>query len=76
MTHTTKGKEKKINLIMGSLGNGITCVDTNREEHGDYKIIAHISPYGKISYRENNLPQDIKKRIEAEAKRIIEKYYK
>ena len=52
---------KKYDIGSGWMGNGLTIWNRAEEEHGDYKIIAHISPDGKLSIRDKQLPSDIKK---------------
>lgn len=52
---------KKYDIGSGWMGNGLTIWNRAEEEHGDYKIIAHISPDGKLSVRDKQLPSDIKK---------------
>jgi len=45
----------------GWMGNGLTIWNRAEEEHGDYKIIAHIDDNGKLSVRDKNLPNQLKK---------------
>lgn len=45
---------KNFELFGGCLGNGTTVCNKAVEENGDYKIIAHISNGGKISWRIKN----------------------
>ncbi len=52
---------KKYDIGSGYMGNGLTIWNRAEEEHGDYKIIAHISPQGKLSVRDKQLPADLKK---------------
>ncbi len=52
---------KKYDIGSGYMGNGLTIWNRAEEEHGDYKIIAHISPDGKLSVRDKQLPNDLKK---------------
>jgi len=52
---------KKYDIGSGYMGNGLTIWNRAEEEHGDYKIIAHISPQGKLSIRDKQLPSDLKK---------------
>ena len=35
---------------MGRLGNGVTVCNSAVQEHGDYKMIAHIAECGKIKW--------------------------
>jgi hypothetical protein len=48
-------------LMFCCLGNGITVVNRKQMEHGDYKIIAHISERGKIEWyvKECRLPNEV-----------------
>ena len=41
---------RKIDLMFGCLGNGVTVCNKAVMEHGDYKNVAHISVYGKITF--------------------------
>lgn len=41
-------KAKKFELWVGCLGNGFTVCNSAVMEHGDFKHIAHIQPYGKV----------------------------
>jgi hypothetical protein len=54
--NTSDGK-KQVSLGFGSLGSGTTVWDRNRIQNGDYKIVAHISDSGKITYYDKNLPE-------------------
>lgn len=44
---------KKFELFMGCFGNGITVCNKAVQEHGDYKVIAHIAECGKITWYVN-----------------------
>lgn len=44
---------KKFKLFMGCLGNGTTVCNSAVMENGDYKMIAHISECGKITWYVN-----------------------
>lgn len=50
---------EKFELWFGCLGNGITVCNKAVEEDGDYKIIAHISEGGNITFRvtETHIPR-------------------
>ena len=50
-------------LGFGHLGNGITVWDNEREEHGDYMTVAHISTDRKIKYYKG-VKEDQKPEIE------------
>jgi hypothetical protein len=54
---------KKYDVGAGYMGNGLTIWNRAEEEHGDYRIIAHIDPYGKISIRDKEIPSDVMKMI-------------
>jgi hypothetical protein len=51
---------KKYDIGSGWMGNGLTIWNRAEEQHGDYKIIAHISKDGNLSIRDKKLPNDIK----------------
>jgi hypothetical protein len=53
---------------MSYMGNGLTIYDRSREEHGDYKKLAHIGQGGKISWYEKNPTPKLKRFIEKQAK--------
>ncbi len=59
--HSKINEAKKYDIGSGYMGNGLTIWNRAEEEHGDYKIIAHISPQGKLSVRDKQLPADLKK---------------
>lgn len=59
--------KKKYDIGFGYLGNGITVWNRLEEKHGDYVTIAHIDNNRNIKFYEN-LPEDIKKKIEHFAK--------
>lgn len=56
--------EREVDLGFGGLGNGTTVWDRNRIENNDYKIVAHISNLGNITYYDKNLPEVAKNKIE------------
>ena len=62
---------KKYDIGSGYMGNGLTIWNRAEEEHGDYKIIAHISPDGKLSIRDKQLPNDLKKMFQIWADSMI-----
>lgn len=64
--------EAKYDIGMARKGNGITVYNRAEEEKGDYKNVAHISDNGVVKYYDKNLPSNIKKKIEAEAKKMKE----
>jgi hypothetical protein len=61
--NTSDGK-KQVSLGFGSLGSGTTVWDRNRIQNADYKIVAHISDSGKITYYDKNLPESAINQIE------------
>lgn len=54
----------KYDLMFGCFGNGTTVCNRAQTEHGDYKIIAHISEGGNVEYYVDNLPAEVVDRIE------------
>jgi len=64
--------EAKYDIGMARKGNGITVYNRAEEEKGDYKNIAHISDNGMVKYYDKKLPNDVKKKIEAEAQKMKE----
>lgn len=68
---------KKFELFMGCLGNGITVCNKAVQEHGDYKVIAHIVECGKITWYVNpmgDVPSDALLKIENAANVQHEKW--
>lgn len=61
----TSINKKEVSIGFGGLGNGTTVWDRNRIQNGDYKIIAHISDFGKITYYDTKLPEYAITKIEA-----------
>jgi len=64
--------EAKYDIGMARKGNGLTIYNKAEEENGDYKNVAHIDNKGKVKYLDKKVPSNIKKEIEAEAKKMIE----
>lgn len=60
--------EKQYDLGFGHLGNGLTVWNRLEEKNGDYVTVAHIAPDRTITYRENELPDNIKAEIEEVAR--------
>lgn len=60
---------KKFELFLGCLGNGTTVCNKAVTENGDYKKIAHISEYGKITWyvKPTSIPGDALLKIEHHA---------
>ena len=54
---------KNVDLMFGFLGNGVTVCDRSRQEHGDYKTVAHIDPCGAVRLYDEKLPADAVKKI-------------
>ena len=52
----------------GSLGNGITVFDRTKEEHGDYKKIAHIDIYRNVEFYPKRLNKEHREYILFKAK--------
>jgi hypothetical protein len=57
---TSIQEAKKYDIGSGWMGNGLTIWNRAEEQHGDYKIIAHISKDGTLSIRDKQLPSEIK----------------
>ncbi len=66
------GLIKGYDLMFASLGNGLTVVNRAREVKGDYEKLAHISEQGKITIYKNNLPAEVKDKIQDEAAQMRE----
>lgn len=64
--------EAKYDIGMARKGNGITIYNKAEEENGDYKNVAHIDNKGNVKYLDKKIPSNIKKQIEAEAKKMME----
>ena len=64
--------EAKYDIGIARKGNGITIYNKAEEEKGDYKNVAHIDSKGKVKYFDKKIPSNIKKQIEAEAKKMME----
>lgn len=59
-----KVEAKKYDVGAGYMGNGLTIWNRAEKQHGDYRIIAHIDPYGKISIRDKEIPSNVMKMID------------
>jgi hypothetical protein len=57
---TSIQEAKKYDIGSGWMGNGLTIWNRAEEQHGDYKIIAHIGKDGTLSIRDKQLPSEIK----------------
>jgi hypothetical protein len=64
--------EAKYDIGMARKGNGLTIYNKAEEEAGDYKNIAHIDNRGNVKFYDKKLPNDVKKKIEAEAQKMKE----
>ena len=53
----------KYKLGFGFMGNGMTVWNELEYEAGDYKIITHIAPDRKVTFYDDNLPENVKARI-------------
>lgn len=62
-------KAKKFELFMCCLGNGTTVCNKAVKEHGDYKMIAHISNGGNIKFyvSEDYIPEEDMQKIRRSA---------
>lgn len=58
----------KEDLMFCSLGNGISVCDRNREEHGDYKTVAHIRYNRQVNFYDKHLSAEAIKSVERFAK--------
>ncbi|MBQ6091657.1 MAG: hypothetical protein IJL07_10380 [Lachnospiraceae bacterium] len=75
---------KKFELFGGCLGNGITLCNKAVYENGDYKVIGHISEYGRIKFYVadpvNYIPDEAMKTIcrwsEENEKKFKERWFK
>jgi hypothetical protein len=72
LMESMKMNEAKYDIGMARKGNGLTVYNKAEEENGDYKNVAHIDSKGKIKYYDKKVPSNIKKQIEAEAKKMME----
>jgi hypothetical protein len=70
MTNKRVNEAKKYDVGAGFMGNGLTIWNRAEEENRDYRIIAHIDPYGKISIRDKEIPSDVMKMIKDWAEAI------
>ena len=51
-----RAKVADAGLAFFCFGNGIVVVDRRRQEHGDYKRIAHIDACGAVKLYDDNIP--------------------
>ena len=67
---------KNFELFMGHVGNGLIVWNKAVEEHGDYKKICHIKPYGEIIWyvRPENIPDDAFETIKTKSEKIRGKF--
>ena len=50
-------------LGYGHMGNGLTVWNRLEEEHGDYKIVAHIAPDRAVTFYDQDMPEVVKAKI-------------
>ena len=55
-------------MHIGFLGNGEILYNTRREVNNDYETIAHIAEDGTLTLYKKDIPDDLKKWLEEEAK--------
>lgn len=67
---TNNTTELDYQLGYGYLGNGLTFWNIKQIVDGDYKIIAHVSSDRKVTFYDENLPENIKDEIENKAKTL------
>lgn len=67
---------RNFKLFLGCLGNGVTVCNSAVMENGDFKMVAHISPEGKITWyvSEDYPPADALASIRACAEQERAKY--
>ena len=67
---------RKFELFLGCLGNGTTVCNMAVEERGDYKKIAHIAEWGKITWYvdPHTIPADAIHQIKKCAKDSAERF--
>lgn len=60
---------RKFDLFMACMGNGVTICNRAVQEHGNYKMVAHIAECGKIKWYidPKTVPVDDLERIERTA---------
>ena len=56
-------------LFIGHFPGCIVYADRSRHEHGDYKTIAHLSYAGNAQIFDQKIPQEVRDRIDADAKK-------
>lgn len=71
-------KAQKFELFMVCLGNGTTVCNKAVMEHGDFKMVAHIQPFGKIKLYVpvDYIPSDAMEKIKETADRDRRDYIK
>jgi N12 class adenine-specific DNA methylase len=57
-------KSPGYDLGYAHMGNGLTVWNRLEQEHGDYKTIAHIAPDRTVKFYVDDLPEDVRARIE------------
>ncbi len=53
----------RYDLGYGHMGNGLTVWNRLEEEHGDYKIVAHIAPDRAMTFYDQDMPEVVKAKI-------------
>jgi len=56
--------EKEYDISYGHLGNGLTVWNRLEEKNGDYVTVAHIDPDRSVSFRDADIPDNLKAKIE------------
>lgn len=71
-------RARAFDMFLCCLGSGITVCNKAVIESGDYKMVAHISPEGEITWcvPEDYCPPETRERIDAAAVRQKDKYEK
>jgi antirestriction protein ArdC len=59
--------EKQYELGYGHMGNGLTVWNRLEERDGDYVTVAHIAPDRTVTFYDNDMPEDVRARIEQTA---------
>ena len=53
----------RYDLGYGHMGNGLTVWNRLEEEHGDYKIVAHIASDRAVTFYDQDMPEVVKSKI-------------
>lgn len=57
----------RMDIGYGTMGNGLTFWDRNREKSGDYKKVAHVGASGNLRFYDNKLSDEAKNWIKQAA---------